>query len=79
MSIWWWAPVLLVLVVWLAARGGRLKRALGRFVEHRLGGYRHEVEPGDPSLPREIRGAAPRVAVLGGGLAGIGLASVAST
>ncbi|MBT8468547.1 MAG: NAD(P)-binding protein, partial [Deltaproteobacteria bacterium] len=74
-SIWWWAPVVLVLVVWLAARGGRLKRALGRVVEHKLGGYRHEVEPGDKSLPREIREEAPKVAVVGGGLAGIGAAS----
>jgi len=74
-SIWWWAPVLLVVVVWLAARGGRLKRALGRVVEHKLGGYRHEVEPGDKSLPREVREQAPKVAVLGGGLAGIGAAS----
>jgi len=74
-SIWWCLPVLLVLAVWLAARGGRLKRAVGRLVEHRLGGYRHEVEPADQTLPREVGGAAPRVAVLGGGLAGIGAAS----
>lgn len=76
MSIWWWVPVLLVLVVWLSVRGGRLKRGLGRLVEHKLGGYRHEVEPTDQALPREIGGAAPKVAVLGGGLAGIGAASV---
>jgi len=74
-SIWWSAPVLLVLVVWLAARGGRLKRALGRLIEHRLGGYRHEVEPGDPALPQQLAGTSPKVAVLGGGLAGIGAAS----
>ncbi|MBT8467355.1 MAG: FAD-dependent oxidoreductase, partial [Deltaproteobacteria bacterium] len=73
MSIWWCVPVLLL--VWLAARGGRLKRAVGRVVERRLGGYRHEVEPADQTLPREVGGAAPRVAVLGGGLAGIGAAS----
>jgi isorenieratene synthase len=74
-SIWWWSPIVLVLLVWLAARGGRLRRAVGRLVERKLRGYRHEVEPGNPALPREIRGEAPKVAVLGAGLAGIGAAS----
>ncbi|MBT8465013.1 MAG: NAD(P)-binding protein, partial [Myxococcales bacterium] len=56
-------------------RGGRPKRALGRLVERKLGGYRHEVEPSDRALPKDLRGGTPRVAVLGGGLAGIGAAS----
>ncbi len=75
MSIWWWAAALVALMVWLAMRGGRPKRALGRLVERKLGGYRHEVESGDPALPQKARGGTPTVAVLGGGLAGIGAAS----
>ncbi len=75
MSIWWWAAALVAVLVWLAVRGGRPRRALVRLVERKLGGYRHEVEPSDRALPKDLRGGTPRVAVLGGGLAGIGAAS----
>lgn len=74
MSPWWLIPILLMLA-WLALRRGWLEWAFGRVIERKLGGYRQAANVPDPALPREPRGTIPRVAVLGGGLAGIGAAS----
>jgi carotenoid phi-ring synthase / carotenoid chi-ring synthase len=43
----------------------------------RFGGYRHVLLADDPSLPAQVAGA-PRVAVIGGGLAGLGAAELLS-
>ena len=76
MSTWWLVlAFVLLLVGWLLIRRRRLTRTLGRFIERRLGGYRHPANIVDLALPRQVDGAAPRVAVVGGGLAGIGAAA----
>jgi len=50
------------------------RNALARLVEHRLGGYRHPHTVPDPHAPERVEGAM-RVAVIGGGLGGIGAAT----
>lgn len=75
MTVWWLTVLLLFLGAWLLVRQGRLKRGLGHLIEHKLGGYRQGGELTDPALPSLIRANAPRVAVVGGGLAGIGAAA----
>jgi isorenieratene synthase len=62
----------------IAARSGLLGRWLRRAVEGRLGGYRHEAVRPNAALPFQMDEEAPRVAVIGGGLAGIGAASALS-
>jgi len=61
--------------IWLLFRRGFLGRLGRRWVERRLGGYRHEASRVDPRLPRTHEADATRVAVVGGGLGGIGAAS----
>lgn len=75
MSAGWLVLLVIVVVAWLAARRGRLTRTLRRSIERRLGGYRQRAETIDVALPRLVVDEAPRVAVLGGGLAGIGAAA----
>jgi isorenieratene synthase len=65
----------LLLALWLAHRKGLLLRGLRSLIERRLGGYRQAAFAVDASLPRVVRGAPPKVAVIGGGLAGIAAAS----
>lgn len=62
-------------LVWIVARSGLLARVARSIVERRLGGYLHQAVEADPSLPRRASDASVRVAVVGGGLAGIGAAS----
>lgn len=45
-------------------------------ISRKMGGYRHAVHRHDPSLPVRIPGQAPRVAVVGGGIAGLSAAAV---
>jgi isorenieratene synthase len=76
---WWLAAVAGVLAVaWALLRGGRGARVLGRLIERRLGGYRQQALVPDEALPLASRGAGARVAVVGGGLAGIAAASALS-
>ena len=75
MNIWWLALLATLVAAWLGARDGRLNRAVGRLIERRLGGYRQQWETIDVTRPRIVFDQAPRVAVLGGGLAGIGAAA----
>ncbi len=65
----------IALLIWRAVRSGSLKRLAERWVERRLGGYRHEAVEVDLRLPRTAEAAAMRVAVIGGGLGGIGAAA----
>lgn len=54
-----------------------LRSALARMIRGRFGGYVHQLEEVDETLPLrwdEERGPAPRVAVVGAGLAGMGAA-----
>ena len=60
---------------WLAIRRGAMRRLGRRWVERRLGGYRHDAVEVDLRLPRSAEAEAERVAVIGGGLAGIAAAS----
>lgn len=75
----WWLIVLAAVVLlgaWAALRRGRWSKMLARRIERRLGGYRQQANAVDGSLPRVTHGTpAPRVAVIGGGLGGIGAAS----
>jgi isorenieratene synthase len=75
MNIWWLVLLVTLVAAWLGARGGQLNRAVGRLIERRLGGYRQQWETIDVARPRVVSDEAPRVAVLGGGLAGIGAAA----
>lgn len=75
-STGWWVLAVMLVATWLVARRGLLTKALGHWIEHRLGGYRHAANRIDPALPRAVEGETTRVAVLGGGLAGIGAAAV---
>ena len=78
MSGWLWWLLGGAFLVWLGARLGLWTRALEAFVHKRLGGYRHLVTPADPDLPTTVGDGAPRVAVVGCGLAGIGAAAALS-
>lgn len=51
-----------------------LRTLATRAIVRELGGYRHAVHRHDPSLPERPSGEAPRVAVVGGGIAGISAA-----
>jgi isorenieratene synthase len=51
-----------------------LRTLATRAILRELGGYRHAVHHDDPSLPERPSGEAPRVAVVGGGIAGISAA-----
>lgn len=73
MTGWWFLLVAILAAAWLFARRGKL--VLAALIERRLGGYRHEANEIDRGLPRVRTVDAPRVAVLGGGLAGIGAAA----
>jgi isorenieratene synthase len=53
----------------------RLEQLAGRIVEARLGGYRHRVVVPETDRPRSFQ-APPRVAVVGGGVAGLTAALV---
>jgi isorenieratene synthase len=71
-----WVVLLLILYgAWWLARKGWLTRALRRAIQRRLGGYLQQAETIDLTRPRVVSDQAPRVAVLGGGLAGIGAAA----
>ena len=72
---WWLIVSAILLAAWLVVRRGKLTLALAALVERKLGGYRHQANEIDRSLPRMQTAEAPRVAVLGGGLAGIGAAA----
>ncbi len=75
MSPWWSGLALGLIAAWLIAPAGWVTKVLRGAVERRLGGYRHEAQQTDPALPRLFTGEGPRVAILGGGLAGIGAAA----
>ncbi len=62
-------------LLWIAARTGLLSRAMRALVKRRLGGYRHDAVEPDGRLPRRPSNDSIRVAVIGGGLAGIGAAA----
>ncbi len=62
----------------IARRSGVVGRWARHLVERRLGGYRHVAVRPDTALPLEARAQPPRVAVIGGGLGGIGAASALS-
>jgi len=68
----------LALAAWLALRSGRLGALGEAWVRGRLGGYRHQAIVAEATLPRSAPVGAPRVAVIGGGLAGIGAAATLS-
>ena len=67
--------IVLALGVWLAAKRGVFRRLGRQWVERRLGGYRHEAVEINGQLPRSSDAQHIRVAVIGGGLGGIGAAS----
>ncbi|HSN81229.1 MAG TPA: FAD-dependent oxidoreductase [Polyangiales bacterium] len=81
---WWWIALLAIgLGAWGLLRRGQWRRALATLIENRLGGYRHEATRVDHALPRtlpeqptRVERQPTRVAVIGGGLGGIGAASV---
>lgn len=75
MSAWWLILPVALVFAWLIGRRGRLKKALSRLIERRLGGYQQQAVQIEGAQPSNISGAAPRVAILGAGLAGIGAAS----
>jgi isorenieratene synthase len=57
------------------ALGDALHGAARQGIERKLGGYRREVHHDDPSRPERPAGEAPRVAVIGGGIAGLSAAT----
>ncbi len=65
-----------IVAVVVAIVNGWPRAALRRSIEARLGGYRHAANAIDPALPARVEGDGPRVAVIGGGLAGIGAAAI---
>ncbi len=73
----WKIAVVLALLgaAWLVVRRGAIQRLGRRWVERRLGGYRHAAVEVDARLPRSTDAASQRVAVIGAGLGGIGAAS----
>ncbi|MEM7136342.1 MAG: FAD-dependent oxidoreductase [Myxococcota bacterium] len=62
------------LLVWSVRSGWARRRAAG-VVSWRLGGYRHAANAVDSTRPRLVTESPPRVAVIGGGLGGIGAAA----
>jgi len=74
-NAWWlFALVGALLAAWLVARKV-VRPTLRGLLEWKLGGYRQRANVVDVGLPRLASGTVPRVAVLGGGLAGIGAAA----
>jgi isorenieratene synthase len=67
--------ILLMAALWTAVRLGAAAALFESWVRRRLRGYQHEVVRADLALPRSIAQDAPVVAVIGGGLAGIGAAA----
>ena len=74
-SALWLTLLLTLLSLWFAWRRKWPKKALVRTIERRLQGYRRQVNEVDDALPRQVAFEPPRVAVLGGGLAGIAAAA----
>jgi isorenieratene synthase len=72
---WWLILGAICVAAWLFVRRVNWARALGGLIERKLGGYRQQANVVDGGLPRRLAGEGPRVAVLGGGLAGIGVAA----
>ena len=72
-----WAFFLLIgtLGLYLAYRLGAASALVERIVRARLGGYRHQAVVPRHDLPERPTADTPRVAVVGGGLAGIGAAA----
>jgi isorenieratene synthase len=64
------------LILWVARRRRWLERSLGSLIERRLGGYRQQPEPRPRAQPRVRERGGTRVAVVGGGLGGIGAATI---
>lgn len=58
-----------------AVRTRQVPRTAAWAIARRLGGYQQQANAVDPQRPRKVEGEGPRVAVIGGGLAGIGAAS----
>ncbi len=75
MSAWWLILLLTLLALWFAWRRKWPKKALAWAIKRRLDGYREQVNEVDGALPRQVASAPSRVAVLGGGLAGIAAAA----
>ena len=75
MSFWWLALPAALVLAWLLGRQGRLKTVLGALIERRLGGYRQQPEDTTVAACPSLATGTARVAVIGGGLAGIGAAS----
>jgi isorenieratene synthase len=75
MSPWWFGLAFGLIAAWLVARAGWVTKAFRGLIERRLGGYCQEAQSIDPALPRVVSREVPRVAILGGGLAGIGAAA----
>jgi len=71
----WILAVLAALALVVAVRRGAAGALTERFVRRRLGGYRHRAVAPRVDLPGPVQGVSPRVAVVGGGLAGIGAAA----
>lgn len=62
-------------LVWGLLRSGIAGNLAARAIERRLGGYRQPANQIDTTRPRAVSGEPPRVAIVGGGLAGIGAAA----
>lgn len=54
----------------------RVRGAARSAISRRMGGYRHPVHRDDPARPTRIHGEPPRVAIVGGGIAGLSAAAV---
>ncbi|MFW2388407.1 MAG: FAD-dependent oxidoreductase, partial [Polyangiales bacterium] len=76
MSVWWLILPGAVLLFWLLGGRTRLKILAASLIERRLGGYyRQELDDTTAAAPPSMASGSARVAVIGGGLAGIGAAS----
>ncbi len=74
--IWWFLALgVLGLGLYLGLGRGRWRTKLEPVIQRRLGGYRQKAQAVDESRPRQAPGSQTRVAVIGGGLAGIGAAA----
>ena len=71
----WIGIILLALAAWAAFRTGLLARTAEDWVRGRLGGYRQQPVAVDARRPRLAQPDTVRVAVVGGGIAGIGAAA----
>lgn len=77
LSLAWALAVVAAVVVAIAVavRRGLVRSWAAHAIEKRLGGYRQPAHEVDPAQPRRLEAEAPKVAVVGGGLAGIGAAA----